>query len=147
MSRSHPGQPDGEDVFAKTQDPIAERFRASVHGGARAGFGAMRSKSDSAGDEGGAPAPFRCDSTSGGKCEKRRGRRADESVDGIPDGINVWNLVREEFQKIERDRDSKNPGMGKGLQSWREMEHSEALEKTERRDGGVEIEAGRKSSA
>jgi hypothetical protein len=37
--------------------------------------------------------------------------------------------------------------MRKNLQSGRQMEHPEALEKTQRRDSGVKIEAGRKSGA
>ena len=44
-------------------------------------------------------------------------------------------------------RDAQHPGMRKNLQSGRQMEHPEALEKTQRRDSGVKIEAGRKSGA
>src|SRR5260370_5139862 len=75
MSRCHPGQPNGEDVFAKTQYPIAERFGTRVHGGARAGFCAMRSKSDSTSDKGGTPAPFRRGRPHGGVSKEgaRRG--------------------------------------------------------------------------
>jgi hypothetical protein len=37
--------------------------------------------------------------------------------------------------------------MRKNLQSGRQMEHAEALEKPKRRDSSVKIEAGRKSGA
>ncbi len=147
MSRCHPGQPNGEDVFAKTQYPIAEWFGTRVYSGARTGFRAMRSKGDSTSDKGGTPAPFRRGSSSGSVSKERGGGWTDESVDGVPDRVNVRNLVRKKFQKIQRDGDSQDPGMGESLQSRRETEHSEALEQAECRDRGVEIEAGRESSA
>src|SRR5260370_7743498 len=84
MSRCHPGQPNGEDVFAKTQYPIAEWFGTRVYSGARTGFRAMRSKSDSAGDKGGAPAPFRRGSSSGSVSKERPPGPADESTDAVP---------------------------------------------------------------
>ena len=66
---------------------------------------------------------------------------------GVPNSVKIWNLVREEFQQIERDGDSENPWMSQGLQSRRETEHPETLKKAKGRNGGVKIEAGRKSGA
>jgi len=77
--------------------------------------------------------------------EQRRG--TNESVDRVPDRVEVRNFVREKFDEIKGYRDAQHPGMRKNLQSGRQMEHAEALEKTQRRDCGVKIEAGRKSGA
>ncbi len=65
----------------------------------------------------------------------------------IPNGIDVWNFVSEEFDRIERDGNSQDQRMGKHLQGSRQMDHAKSLEKPECRNGRIQIEAGRKSSA
>src|SRR5260370_829972 len=66
---------------------------------------------------------------------------------GVAESVEVRDFVRKEFQQIERDGNSKDPGMRKNLQSSRQMKHAEALEQPKRGDGGVKIEARRKSGA
>ena len=141
MGGGHPGEPYRQEVFSKTQDPIAERFGAGVDGGAGASFCTVRGEGYSSGEQGGPPAPLGCGSASGGKSEKCGGGRADEGVDSVPNGVEVRDFVRQEFQQVEKDGDSENPGMREYLQFRREMEDAEALEKAESGDSGVEIEA------
>ena len=147
MGRGHPSEPYGQEVFTKTQDPIAERFGTGVDGGAGAGFCAVRGEGDSTSEQGGPPAPLGSGATSGGESEESGGRRTYEGVDGVPYRIEVRNFVRKKLQQIKTDGDSENPGMGEALQARRQVEDAEALEKAESRDGGVEIEAGRESGA
>jgi len=68
-------------------------------------------------------------------------------VGGVPNSVKIRNLVREEFQQIERDGDSENQWMSQSLQSRWETEHAETLKQAERCDGGVEIQTGRKSGS
>jgi len=68
-------------------------------------------------------------------------------VNGIPDSVEVWDFVREEFDQIKCQRNSEHPGMRKNLQSGRQMEYAEALEKPKRGYGGIEIQSGGESSA
>src|SRR5579863_6790454 len=58
MRGGHPSEPDGQNIFAETERPIAERLRNRVDRDARAGFGAVRSESDAASEEGSGPTPF-----------------------------------------------------------------------------------------
>src|SRR6267378_7521664 len=93
------------------------------------------------------PSAIPVGSSRGGKSEKGGSGRTNESVDRIPDRVEVGDFVRKKFDEIKGYRDAQHPGMRKNLQSGRQMEHPEALEKTQRRDSGVKIEAGRKSGA
>src|SRR5258708_2273622 len=143
MNGRHPREPHGKEIFSKTQNPIAKRFGAGVDGGARAGFFAMRRESDSAGEQRRAPAPFRGSCPGGRESEQGGSGRSDKSVDGVPESVEARDFVRQEFQQIERDGNSKDPGMRKNLQSSRQMKHAEALEQPKRSDGGVKIETRR----
>src|SRR2546427_2193355 len=105
----------------------------------------MRSESDSTGEQRGTQAPFRRGCPGGGESEQGSGGRANEGVDGVPEGVEVRDFVREEFQQIKCEGNSKNPWMRENLQSSGQMKYAEALEKPKRRDSGVKIEAGRKS--
>src|SRR5260370_33774452 len=105
----------------------------------------MRCESDSAGEERGSPTPFRRSCSGGGESEQSGGWRTNERVDGVPKRIEVGDFVRKEFLQVERDGNSKHPGMRKNLQARRQVENSEALKQAERRHSGVKIEAGRKS--
>ena len=107
----------------------------------------MRGEGDSTGDEGGAPTPFRRGPAGCRVGKYSRSGRTNEGVDGVPNSVKIRNLVGEEFQEIERDGDSENPWMSQSLQSRRETEHAETLKQAERRDGGVEIQTGRKSGS
>ena len=59
MSGSEPGKPDGEEVFAEAESPVAEGFGNGVDGGASGSFGAVRGERNSAGQKRGGPAPVR----------------------------------------------------------------------------------------
>src|SRR5258706_11113147 len=147
MSGRHPRQPHGQDIFSKTQKPIAEWFGRGVDGGAGAGFCAVRSEGHSAGEQGGGPSPFRRGTSGSGESKESGGGRANEGVQGVPESVEVGNFVREELQKIKRNGDCENPWMRKNLQAGRQVQNAEALEQAERRDSGVKIEAGGKSGA
>src|ERR1700737_3587793 len=147
MDRGHPGEPDGESVLPQTEQPIAEGLGASVDSGAGAGLCAVGSKSDAAGKKRGTPPPLRRSCDRSAISEKRGGGRTDQRVDGVPDGVDVGNFVGEKFNRIESERDSENPRMRENLEGSRQMEDAVPLKKAKRRDGGVEIHAGRKSGA
>src|SRR6267142_4221298 len=144
MSCRHPHEPHGQDVFSKTQNPIAEWLRAGVHRGSRAGLRTMRGESNSSRKERRAPAPF---GGSGASCRVSQecgSGRANERVDGIPDGVEVRYLVREKFNQIKSDGNSKDPWVGKNLQGRRKLQHAVTLEQAKGGDGGVEIQSGGK---
>jgi hypothetical protein len=107
----------------------------------------VRRESDSSCEECGEPAPFRGEIY--GHCESKdcRGGRADEGVKKIPDGVEVRDFVGKEFEDVKADGETENYGMRKDVEFFREMDDVEALEKTERGDGGVEVEAGREAGA
>src|SRR6266404_5585210 len=147
MSRRHPREPDRQDIFSKTQNPIAEWLRAGVHRGSRAGFRAVRGEGHSSGEERRAPAPF---GGSGAGCrvsQQGGSGRANEGVDGVPDRIEVRYLVREKFNQIKSDGNSKDPWVGKNLQGQRKLQHAVTLEQAKGGDGGVEIQSGGKPGA
>src|SRR5882724_1711485 len=147
MCGREPGEPDGKKVFADAERPIGKRFGDGVGGGARAGFGAVRSEGDSAGAERGDPAPFRAEARGDSERENSCGGRANESVEKIPDGVEVRNFVGEKFEDVESDGEAENDRMGEDVKFFGEMNNVEAFEKTESGDGGVEIEAGRETGS
>lgn len=147
VRRGHPGKPNGQEVFSKTKHPIAERFGAGIDRGARACFRAVRGERYATREQGCAPSPFSRRGGSGRVSKKSGGGRADESVNRVPKGVHVGHFVGEEFEKVEHPRDSEDPGMGKNFERGWKMDYTVALEKAERRNRGIEIQAGRKSSA
>jgi hypothetical protein len=93
MRGRKPREPDGKQIFADTKRPITERFGNGVGGGARAGFGAVRSEGNSTCEKRGSPAPFGAQVGGDAERENSGGGRADEGVEKIPDGIEIRNLV------------------------------------------------------
>src|SRR6266403_3898860 len=147
MSSRHPREPHGQDVFSKTQNPIAEWLRAGVHRGSRAGLRTMRGESNSSRKERRAPAPFGGSSAGCRVSQECGSGRANERVDGIPDGVEVRYLVREKFNQIKSDSNSKDPRVGKNLQGRRKLQHAVTLEKAKRGHSCVKIQSGGKSGA
>ena len=143
MCGREPGEPDGKQVFADAKRPIGKRFGNGVGGGARAGFGAVGSEGDSAGEEGGDPAPFRAEARGDTERENGCGGRANEGVEKIPDCVEVRNFVGEKFEDVESDGKAENDRMREDVEFFGEMNDMEAFEKTESGDGGVKIESGR----
>src|SRR5215470_1796872 len=111
MRCCEPGEPDGKEVFADAERPIAERFRDTVGGGARTSFCAVRSERNSASEKRGDPAPFGGDA--GGNSEGENGRcgRTDESVDEIPDRVEVRDFVGEKLEDVKADGEAENDGV------------------------------------
>ena len=66
-------------------------------------------------------------------------------MNSVPNGIDVRNFVSEKFNCIQGEGDSEDPRMREDLQRGGQMDDVLALKKTESRDRGVEIEAGRKA--
>ena len=93
MRGREPGEPDGKKVFADAERPIGKRFGNGVDGGARAGLGAVRGEGDSAGEEGSDPAPLGAETRRDSEGQDSGGGRANESVEKIPDGVEVRNFV------------------------------------------------------
>ena len=145
MGGREPGEPDGKQVFADAERPIGKRFGDGVSGGARAGFGAVRSEGDSAGEKRCGPAPFRAETRGDTESENGCGRRADEGVEKIPYGVEVRNFVGEKFEDVESDGKAENDRMREDVEFFGEVNDMEAFEKTEGGDGGVKIEAGREA--
>src|SRR5256885_14984444 len=139
MCGREPGEPDGKKVFADAKRPIGKRFGDGVGGGARAGFGAVRGEGDSAGEEGGGPTPFRAEARGDSERENGSGRRTNESVEKIPDGVEVRNFVGEKFKDVESDGKAENDGVGEDVEFFWEMNDMEAFEKTESGDGGGKV--------
>lgn len=147
MRGREPGEPDGKKVFADAERPIGKRFGNGVDGGARAGFGAMRGEGDAAGEERGGPTPFCAEARGDAERENGSGGRANESVEKIPNGVEVRNFVGEKFENVKSDCEAENDGMGENVEFVGEMDDMEAFEEAESGDGGVKIEAGRETGA
>ena len=68
-------------------------------------------------------------------------------MNGLPDGIDVGDFVGEKFHNVENASNCEDERMGENLKMFGKMNNAEALEQTESRDGGVEVEAGGKTGA
>ncbi len=147
MHGGEPSEPDGEDIFTETENPVAEGLGTGVDSGAGAGLGAVGSERDAASKKGGTPTPLRGSGASRSVSKQSGGGRTNEGVSGIPDGVEVRNLVGEEFDEIKGDGEGENPRMGEDFQRRGKMDDAETLEEAESGDGGVEIQAGGKSGA
>ncbi len=145
MRGREPGEPDGKQVFADAERPIGKGFGDGVGGGARAGFGTVRSKRDSASEERGDPAPFRAETRGDSERENGCGGRANESVEKIPDRVEVRNFVGEKFKDVESDGEAENDGVREDVEFFGEVDNMEPFEKAESGDGGVKIETGRET--
>ena len=146
MHGREPRQPHRERVFAKTQRPVAEWFRARIHRGTRTRFRPVRSQRDSACEQRGAPTPFGRRSAGGSVSQQRSSGRANHSVNCVPNRIDEWNFVGEKLDHIERDRNPENPRMRQHLQLFRKMNHTETLKQSQRRNRSVQVEARREPS-
>ncbi len=145
MRGRKPREPDGKKIFADTERPIGKRFGHRVGGCARACFRAVRSERDPAGKKRGGPSPFRAETRGDTERENGSRGRADERVQKIPDCVEIRNLVGEKFEDVKSDGETENDGVRKYLKLFGKMNDVESFEKAECGDGGVEIEAGRKT--
>ena len=142
-----PGEPDGKKVFADAERPIGKRLGDGVGGGARAGLCAVRGERNAAGEERCRPAPFVGDTGGDSERQNSRSRRTDESVEKIPDSVEIWNFVGEKLEDVKADGETENDGMREDVELIGEVDDMEAFEKAERGDSSVEIEARRKTGA
>src|SRR5258708_20312274 len=126
---------------------MAEGVRGDIHGGAGAGFCAVRSECDAAGEEGRGPAPGLGGSGRGAECKQGRCRWTNKGVDGLPDGIDVGEFVGEKFHDVKNAGDGENKGMGEDLEMFGEVDDAETLEEAESGDSGVDVQAGSKTGA
>jgi len=142
-----PGKPDGEEVFAKAESPVAERFGDGVDGGASGGFGAVRGEGDSAGEKRGSPAPL---GTNGGGCSignQGSGGRTDERVEGVPDRIEIGDFVCEKFDEVESNGYAEDDGVRENFEGGWEADDAKPLQQAESGHGGVEVESGGEAGA
>src|SRR5215831_12915375 len=107
----------------------------------------MRRKGDPAGQKRGGPAPFRRYRSGGPIGDDGRCGRADESVDCIPDGVKVGNLVSKKFDEIEAEGDAYDHRMSNDRERARKVNDAKTLKQAQRGDGGVEVEAGGEAGA
>jgi hypothetical protein len=142
-----PGEPDGKQVFAKAERPIGKRFGNCVGSGACGGFGPMGGERDPASEECGDPAPFCGEACGDAETQNGGGGGPDESMEKIPDGVEVRNFVGEKFEDVECDGEAEDNGMRENVKFFGEMNDVEAFEKAESGDGSVEIEAGGETGA
>jgi hypothetical protein len=64
-------------------------------------------------------------------------------VHGVPDGVDRRDLVGQEFDHVEEGRENDDRNLRDDLETGREVEHSDAMEKAERRDGRVKAQPRR----
>src|SRR6516164_2110847 len=147
MSGREPGEPHGEKVFPETQDPVAEGLGYGVDGGARRSFRTVGGEGHAAGEKGGYPAPLRRNRGRGTVPDQRRRGGTYEGMHRVPDGIDVGNFVGEKLDDVKSDGDSEHQGVRDDFQRGRKMNDAEALQKAERSNGCIEIEAGGKTGA
>jgi len=88
-----------------------EKARDGVGGGARAGLCAVRGERNAAGEERCRPAPFVGDTGGDSERQNSRSRRTDESVEKIPDSVEIWNFVGEKLEDVKADGETENDGM------------------------------------
>jgi hypothetical protein len=68
-------------------------------------------------------------------------------VRGVPDGVEIGNLVCEKFDKIKSDGDSQDDRVTDNFERIWQVDDTEALEKAESSDSRVKVEAGREAGA
>lgn len=138
----HPGEPNGEDIFSQTQGPITDWLGNGVDRGASAGLGAVRRERHSASEESGGPTQLGGGGASRGVRKNGCGGRPDEGVNGIPNGIDVRDFVREELGEIENSGEDEDRRVGKAVKGRRKMNDTETLEQAQRGDSRVQIQTG-----
>ena len=147
MNSREPGKPDGQQVFAKTQNPVADWFRYGVYGRPRGSFSAVGSERDASREKSRSPAPLLRSGSRSAVCDQGRCGRTDERMDCVPYGVQIRNFVGKKFDDVERDGNAKNDRMRDHLESRRQMNDTESLQESKSRDSGVEVEAGGKTGA
>src|SRR4051812_26770686 len=80
--------------------------------------------------------------TEGAVGNERGRRRADEGMYPVPDAVYVRDLVGDELDDEESDRDAQNKRVGEHLEGIGELDDAESLEQTGGRDRGIDVESG-----
>src|ERR1700730_2216120 len=106
MCGREPSQPHSQQIFPKTERPIAERLRRHVCSSAGTGLCAMRGESDATGEKRGSPSPGFRRCGGGAERKQRRRGRTNKGVYGLPDGIDVRHFVR---KKLDQIKNGSNP--------------------------------------
>ena len=107
----------------------------------------MRSESDTAGEQGGSPAPFlRRGYGSAVRNHGSRGRTY-ESVNRVPNGVEIRNFVGEKFDDVERDSNAKHDRVPDDFKCRRKVNQAESLQDAERCYRCVKVEARGKTGS
>ena len=107
----------------------------------------MRSESDTAGEQGGSPAPFlRRGYGSAVRNHGSRGRTY-ESVNRVPNGVEIRNFVGEKFDDVERDSNAEDDRVSHDFKRRRKVNHAESLQDAESGYGCVKIETRGKTGS
>src|SRR6476469_6984384 len=117
MRGRHPGEEHSEPVLQNTQGPIAYRFRAGVRGGSAGCLGAMRREGHTPGQQCRADPPLLGYVAKGAIGEKRSCRWTNKSMDRVPGGVDIGDLVSNKFDDEKRGGYTKHNRVGEDLKA------------------------------
>ena len=107
----------------------------------------MRGESDTAGEQGGSPAPLLRRGDGGAVRNHGSGGRTYESVNRVPNGVEIRDFVGEKFDDVERNSNAKHDRVPKDFKCRRKVNQAESLQDAERCYGCVKVEARGKTSS
>ena len=137
-----PGQEDREYIFGSAERDIRKRFGRGSHAGAERGLSAMRGERDAGSESDAGEVPLGRELAAGGVGEKRSNRYPDERMDGVPEEIEIGNLVGEEFEDEKGRGDYDNaPVLEEQKAGWK-RDGMESSEEAEGRNRCVNIQSG-----
>jgi hypothetical protein len=144
------GTGDDADVFGGADDDIGDGFGGSVDGEAGAGFCGMGDESGAAGEESDKDFHGGMEFSEDAEGEEAAADGADESVDGIPEGIDPGDFIGEELEGEEEGGADEDGGIAEDGEVGvfiGEGEEVEADGESGDEDGEVEINAGESGEA
>ena len=142
MARGQPSQGDGEHIFGDAETDVRERFGRGRYGGAGGGFAAVGDEGDAGAEQRGHQL-VRGRKLGGGLVGQQSGDRdANEGVQSVPDQVEGWDLVSEEFEGEECEAGDDDGPSGEQEQARRKRHVAETGQKAQDGDGGVEIQSG-----
>src|SRR5262245_66588164 len=100
MSPDEPDKSKREGILDSAQCPVAEWLRAEVDRRSRRGLCGMRCQRNTSAGQRGDHLPFRTDVADRGVGQQGTCRRPDYCVNRIPDTVDVRDLVRHKFNKV-----------------------------------------------
>jgi hypothetical protein len=136
-----PGEADCCRIFCGAEGDVRDRLWAGCDGCAKGRLGAVGCQCDGGADGGCQNLHLRCELRAGVIGDEGRDRNPNHGMEGVPDDVESWDLVRDELHREHDGADDENPGVAQRIEAGRQGDPLQALQQPERQHGGVDIEA------